>query len=98
MLRPAKGPDDIVTGEKDTDQRDHAADRAVPKSVDADDATGVVVPFAPAAPFDGTFNLRVLVDTGVVEVYAQGGRAIETMQYSLQPTRLRNNLLLLRRL
>ena len=39
------------------------------------------VPFSQAVPFDGRFTLRVLVDTSVVEVYAQNGRAISTALY-----------------
>jgi sucrose-6-phosphate hydrolase SacC (GH32 family) len=44
-------------------------------------AAVVTVPFSAASPFDGTFNLRVLVDTSVVEVYAHHGRAIDTVLY-----------------
>ena len=33
------------------------------------------VPYAPGEVFDGRFQIRVLVDTCVAEVYAQGGRA-----------------------
>lgn len=43
------------------------------------------VPFNERSPFDGSFQLRVLVDTSVVEVYAGDvkapGRAIYTMMY-----------------
>ena len=41
----------------------------------------VHVPFSKAAPFAGEFNMRVLVDTSVVEVYAMSGRAISTILY-----------------
>lgn len=43
--------------------------------------SGMAVPFSAAHPFAGQLKLRVLVDTSVVEVYAQGGRAIETLMY-----------------
>jgi hypothetical protein len=48
-------------------------------------AGSFAVPFSTSAPFDGTFSLRVLLDTCVLEVYAGDtklqGRAIDTMMY-----------------
>ena len=41
----------------------------------------VHVPFSAKAPWAGEFNMRVLVDTSVVEVYAMDGRAMSTMLY-----------------
>jgi hypothetical protein len=41
----------------------------------------IVVPYAPNEAFDGVFNLRILVDTSVIEVYAQHGRAVATQMY-----------------
>jgi hypothetical protein len=39
------------------------------------------VPYAATDAFDGRFAFRVLVDTSVIEVYAQEGRAIGTYMY-----------------
>ena len=91
MLRPVKGPDAGATPGSDSDRNHNAGARAVTPPVNTEYADGgaadsVVVPFSPAAPFDGNFNLRVLVDTSVVEVYAQTGRAIETIQCPLHST------------
>lgn len=41
----------------------------------------VRVPFATSAPFTGSFTLRVLVDTCVIEIYAMGGRAVFTAMH-----------------
>eukprot|EP01043_Picozoa_sp_COSAG02_P052639 COSAG02_NODE_5701_length_4110_cov_2.049115_6_plen_189_part_00 len=84
-LRPVTPPDDRVNTQKRKHRSNHRATATVNSAsanhhVDDGASGGVVVPFSRAAPFDGTFTLRVLVDTSVVEVYAQLGRAIETIQ------------------
>ena len=85
MLRPVKEPDYSVTDASDSMLRSHAGETTVVSPLAIESATSsVVVPFSLSAPFNGIFSVRVLVDTSVVEVYAQAGRAIETIQCLLQ--------------